>query len=60
MVKLEKIDRNVSPEAQIENMRGHNQTVSSVWDRMLGDEAEQQEEDCYHGDEDVALDRQST
>ena len=48
-------------DAEIENIRGHtsNQTGSSVWDRMLGDEAEQQEEDCYHGDEDVALDRQS-
>ena len=29
---------------------------SDVWERMLGDEGDQQEEDCYHGDEDASRD----
>ena len=64
MVKLEKIDRSIvrpedSPQTQSEGIRGHNQIVSDVWDRMLGDEGDQQEEDCYHGDEDASRDTQS-
>ena len=34
----------------------NNQTGFDVWERMLGDEGEQQEEDCYHGDEDASRD----
>ena len=30
-----------------------------VWERMLGDEGDQQEEDCYHGDEDASRDPRS-
>ena len=30
-----------------------------VWERMLGDEGEQQEEDCYHGDKDASRDPRS-
>ena len=37
-------------------IRDHNQTGSDVWERMLGDEGDQQEEDCYHGDEDASRD----
>ena len=40
-------------------MRDHNQTGSDVWERMLGDEGDQQEEDCYHGDEDASRDPRS-
>ena len=52
MVKLEEIDQSIvrpedSPQTQSESIRGHNQTGSDVWKRMLGDESEQQEEDCY-------------
>ena len=62
IVKLEKIDQRIvgpttGPEdslhAPSECRRGHYQTGSDVCERMLGDECEQQEEDCYHGDEDV-------
>ena len=31
----------------------------AIWDRMLGDEGDQQEEDCYHGDEDASRDPRS-
>ena len=60
IVKLEEIDWSIvrpedSPHAQIDTTRGHNQIVSDVWERMLGDEGEQQEEDCYHEDEDASL-----
>ena len=41
---------------QSEDIRDHNQTGSDVWERMLGDVGEQQEEDCYHGDEDASRD----
>ena len=63
-VKLEKIDRSFvlpedSPQAQNEDIRDHNQTGSDVWERMLGDEGDQQEEDCYHGDEDASRDPRS-
>ena len=34
-------------QAQVENIRGHNQGGSNVWERMLGDNCEQQEEDCH-------------
>ena len=40
-------------------IRDHNQTGSDVWERMLGDEGDQQEEDCYHGDEDASRDPRS-
>ena len=36
-------------------VRGHNQTGSNVWKRTLGDE----EDDCYHGDEDALRDPRS-
>ena len=38
---------------QSEVIRGHNQTGSGVWERMLSDEGDQHEEDCYHRDEDA-------
>ena len=47
------------PQAQSEDLRGHNQTGSDVWERILGDEGDQQEEDCYHGDEDASRDPRS-
>ena len=39
--------------------RRYNQTGSDVWDRMLSDEGDQQEEDCYNGDEDASRDPRS-
>ena len=53
MVKLEKIVRHIvrpedSAQAQTESTRGHNQTGSDVWERMVCDEGEQQDEYCYH------------
>ena len=33
--------------------------LSNAWQRMLGDEGEQKEEDCYHGDEDALRDPRS-
>ena len=42
-----------------EDIRNHNHTGSDVWERMLGDEGDQQEEDCYHGDEDASRDPRS-
>ena len=45
--------------AQSEGIRGHYQTGSDVWERILGDEGDQQEEDCYHGDEDASWDPRS-
>ena len=64
MVKLEKIDRSIiwpedSPQPQSKGIWGHNQTGSDVWERMLGDEGDQQEEDSYHGDEDASRDPRS-
>ena len=41
------------------SIRGHNETGSDVWKRMLGDEGEQQEENWYHGDEDALQDPRS-
>ena len=38
---------------------GHYQTGSDVWERMLGNEGDQQEKDCYHGDKDASRDPQS-
>ena len=35
------------------------QTGSDVRERMLGDEGDQQEEDCYHGDKDASRDPRS-
>ena len=57
MVKLEKIDRSIvrpedSPQVKSESIRG-------LIGPALGDEGEQQEEDCYHGDEDALRDPQS-
>ena len=57
MVKLEKIED--SPQAQSEGIQDHNQTGSVVWERMLGDEGDQQEEACYHGDDDASRDHLS-
>ena len=38
----------------------NNQTGFDVWERMLGDEGDQLEEDCYnHGDEDASRDPRS-
>ena len=38
----------------------NNQTGFDVWERMLGDEGDQQEEDCYnHRDEDASRDPRS-
>ena len=48
-----------SPQAKSEGIWGHYQTGSDVWERMLGDEGDQQEEDCYHGDEDASRDPRS-
>ena len=45
--------------AQSEGIRGHYQTGSDVWEQILGDEGDQQEEDCYHGDEDASRDPRS-
>ena len=61
MVKLKKLDRNSvrpedSPQTKSETIRGYNKTGSDVWERMLGDEGEQQEEDCYHGDKAASQD----
>ena len=42
-----------------ENSSWSNQTGSNVWERMLGDEGEQQGEDCYHGDDDALRDLRS-
>ena len=33
--------------------------IGLIWDQMLGDEGEQQEEDCNHGDEDALRDHRS-
>ena len=52
-------DRRDSPQAQSEDIRDHNQTGSDVCERMLADEGDQQEEDCYHGDEDASRDPRS-
>ena len=46
--QLEEIDLSIvrledSPQAQIETIRGHNQSGSYASDRILGDEGEQQE-----------------
>ena len=64
MVKLETTDRSIvrpedSPQAQSESIGGHNQTGSEVWERMLGNEGDQQEEDCYHIDDDASRDPRS-
>ncbi len=66
MVKLEEIDQSIvrpeeSPQTQSESigLRGHNQTGSDVWMRMLGDEGDQQEEDCYNGDHDASREPRS-
>ena len=64
MVKLEKFDRNTlcpeySTQAQSEGLCGHYQTGSDVWERMLGNEGDQQQEDCYNGDEDASRDPRS-
>ena len=64
MVNLEGIDRRIvrpedSPQAQRESIRGHNQTGSDVWKRMLGVEGEQEEEDCHHGDDDATRNHRS-
>ena len=64
MVKLEKIDRSIvwpedSPQAQSKGIRGQYQTGSDIWERMLGNEGDQQEKDCYHGDEDASRDPRS-
>ena len=48
-----------SPQAQSEDIREHNQTGSEVWERMLGDEGDQQGEYCYQGDEDASQDPRS-
>ena len=48
-----------SSPAQSKSIRGHNQTGSDVWKQILGYEGEQQEEDCYHGDEDASRDLRS-
>ena len=48
-----------SPQTESESIRCHNQTGSDVWKRILGDNGEQQEEDCYHGDEDAPQDPRS-
>ena len=50
---MEKIDRRIvrpeySPQAHIESVRRHNKTDSKVWELMLSDEAEQQDEDCRY------------
>ena len=64
MIKQEETDRSVvrpedSPQAQSESIRDHSQTGSDVWERMLGDEREQHDGDCYHGDEDPSRDPRS-
>ena len=64
MVKLEEIHRSIvrpedSPQTHSEIIRVHRQTGSAVWQQMLDDEGEQQEEDCYHGDEDASRDPRS-
>ena len=45
-----------SSQAQSEGIWGHYQTGCDVWKRMLGNEGDQQEEDCYHGDEGASRD----
>ena len=45
--------------AQSEGIRGHNQNGFDVWERMLGDEGDQKEDDCYHGNEEVSQDPRS-
>ena len=40
-------------------IRGHYQTGSDIWERMLGNEGDQQEKYCYHGDEDASRDPRS-
>ena len=69
MVKMETINWIIVrpeylPQAQSETIRGHlynyNQTGSDVRERILCHEGEQQEEYCYHGDEDASRDPRST
>ena len=51
--------RNHSLQTKSESIPFHNQTGSDARKRMLGDEGEQQEEDCYYGDEDASRDPRS-
>ena len=37
-------------------IRCYYQTDFNIWDRMLGDEDEQQDVGCHHGDEDALRD----
>ena len=40
-------------------LKANYQTGSDVWERMLGNEGDQQAKDCYHGDEDASRDPRS-